>query len=384
MKLNPVLERLGSYPIAVIHQRARARIDAGLPTYDFSIGDPREATPEMIPAALHRAVPEVSQYPLTAGIPELRVAIANYLRRRFDVDIDPETQVMPTSGSKEAVFSSALAFIDRDSAKKTVVYPTPGYPIYERGALFAGADTHPVVLGGDFVQRSDQVPDDVWERARIVWSCSPHNPAGSVMSIDEIESFLTRCRESGALFFADECYVDVYEEAAHPEGPGSVLQIAGREAKGVLSFLSLSKRSGMTGYRSGAMVGDAEMIAALKKLRTATGTASPEFVQAAAVVAWSDDGHVAYQRKIFAEKRAIIAAAFADLALRVVASTAGLYVWVQVDDDLAVADRLLEHGVVVSPGRFFGHGGEGYLRLALVPALDECGAAADALRRALG
>ncbi len=176
MDLNPVLEQLGSYPIALVHQRARARIEAGLPTYDFSIGDPREPTPEAIPAALHRAVPEVSQYPLTAGIGELREAIAGYVERRFGVVIDPETQVMPTSGSKEAVFSTPLAFIDRDSVKKTVTYPTPGYPIYERGALFAGADIHPIVLADDFVQRVEQIPDEVWERTRILWSCSPQQP----------------------------------------------------------------------------------------------------------------------------------------------------------------------------------------------------------------
>lgn len=383
MKLNPVLERLGSYPIALIHQRARDRIDAGLPTYDFSIGDPREPTPEMIPAALHRAVPEVSQYPLTAGIAELREAIAGYVARRFGVDVDPETQVMPTSGSKEAVFSAHLAFIDRDAARRTVVYPTPGYPVYERGALFAGAEVHPLVLGGDFVQRVGQVPDDVWDRARIVWSCSPHNPAGSVMSQTDIAGFVTRCAEAGALFFADECYVDVYDEEAHPGGPAGALQFAGDGASGVLSFLSLSKRSGMTGYRSGAMVGDPEMIAALAKLRTATGTASPEFVQRAAVVAWNDDDHAAERRRIFSAKRSIISAAFSDLGLPVVASTAGLYVWVRVDDDMEATNRLLDHGVVVSPGRFFGEGGEGHLRLALVPTLAECEAAADALRRAL-
>lgn len=383
MELNPILEQLGSYPIALVHQRARARVEAGLPTYDFSIGDPREPTPDFIPAALHEAVPAVSQYPLTAGLRELREAIAGYLARRFDVTIDPETQVLPTSGSKEAVFNTPLAFIDRTSAKRTVVYPTPGYPIYERGALFAGAEIHPVVLEGDFVQRVGQVPDDVWERARIVWSCSPHNPAGSVMSLENLTQHVERSRDAGALFFADECYVDVYEDDAFPDGPASVLQAAGPGAPGVLSFLSLSKRSGMTGYRSGAMVGDPEIIGALKKLRTATGTASPEFVQWAAVAAWGDDEHAAERRKVFADKRAIISKAFADVGLRVVASRAGLYVWVEVEDDMAATDRLLEDGVVVSPGRFFGKGGEGHLRLALVPTLAECEAAADALRRAL-
>jgi aspartate/methionine/tyrosine aminotransferase len=163
-----------------------------------------------------------------------------------------------------------------------------------------------------------------------------------------------------------------------------VLQVADGGVAGALVYLSTSKRSGMTGYRSGAIVGDADAIAALKALRSTTGTASPEFVQAAAVAAWSDDEHAAERRAIFAEKRRILRAAFHDLGASVAASHAGLYLWVRVGDDLAVTDRLLEAGVVVSPGRFFGEGGEGYLRLALVPTLDECADAVDVLRRVLG
>ena len=158
-----------------------------------------------------------------------------------------------------------------------------------------------------------------------------------------------------------------------------MLQLTGDDAEGALAFLSLSKRSGMTGYRSGAIVGDRQAIAALKKLRTATGTASPEFVQSAAVAAWSDDDHAAERRQIFAEKRRVLRSAFERLGMEVVASTAGLYVWVEVDDDLVTTDRLLERGVVVSPGRFFGPGGEGHLRLALVPTLEECEEAVEVL-----
>ena len=153
--------------------------------------------------------------------------------------------------------------------------------------------------------------------------------------------------------------------------------------RGVLSFLSLSKRSGMTGYRSGAVVGDAGAIAALTGLRTATGTASPEFTQAAAVAAWSDDDHVAERRAIFAAKRRILRKAFDELGVEVVGSTAGLYLWVRVDDDLSVTQRLLGSGIVVSPGRAFGPGGEEYIRLAMVPTLDECEEAAKAVMECL-
>jgi len=382
MQLNPILEQLGAYPIAMIQERAHALAAAGKTVIDFSIGDPREPTPEFIPETLKAAVPAVSQYPLTGGTAGLRRAVATYLGRRFGVVIDPDTQVMPTSGSKEAVFSSPLAFIDRD-ADQSVVYGTPGYPIYERGALFAGARIDPVVLRDDFVLRATDVSEQSWDRARMLWTCTPHNPTGAVTGDDDLAALLATARASDTLLMSDECYVDVYEESAIPGGPGSVLQHAGDGAPGVLAFFSCSKRSGMTGYRSGAMVGDPEAIAALKRLRTATGTASPEFVQAAAAAAWSDDEHAATRRAIFAKKRAVLRPAFTKLGMEVVASRAGLYMWIEVEDDLATTERLLEAGIVVSPGRYFGEGGEGFLRLALVPTVAECEEAVAAIEEAL-
>ena len=382
MHLNPVLADLGEYPIATIQMRARERRDAGLPVIDFSIGDPREPTPPFIPEALRRAVSEVSQYPTAAGLSELRGAVAGYVRRRFGTEIDPDTQVIPTSGAKEAIFTTPFAFVDRD-AGDVVVYPSPGYPVYERGSLFAGAVVHPIVLDGDFVFRASDVSDDVWDSARLVWTCTPHNPSGAVTSADDLAGLYERSREAGAIFLSDECYSDIYEDEVYPDGPASVLQVAGPELRGALAYLSLSKRSGMTGYRSGAIVGDAEAIAALRSLRSTTGTASPEFIQSAAVVAWGDDGHAAERRAIFTEKRRILRRAFDDLGYDTVASRAGLYLWIEVDDDIATTNLLLEHGVVVSPGRFFGRGGEGYLRLALVPTVEACAEAADLLRSVL-
>jgi succinyldiaminopimelate transaminase len=382
MDLNPVLRELGNYPIATIQQRALDRAEAGLPLTDFSIGDPREPTPAFIADALRDAVPEVSQYPTAAGTLELREAIASYVHRRFAVTVDPMTQVIPTSGSKESIFSTAFAFIDRD-AGDGVVYPSPGYPVYERGAAFAGARLLPVVLADDFVLRVDNIPESAWEAARLVWICTPHNPSGAVTSRGDLADLYLRCRKAGAMLLSDECYTDTYEDDVFPDGPASVLQVADDDMAGALVYLSLSKRSGMTGYRSGAIVGDAEAIAALKSLRATTGTASPGFVQAAAAAAWSDDSHAADRRRLFASKRRVLESAFAELGLEVIASRAGLYLWVRVDDDIAVSNRLLDAGIVVSPGRFFGEGGEGFIRLALVPTLEECQAAATALLNAL-
>ena len=379
MRRNPVLDELGAYAIADLQERAMAMRAAGEPVIDFSIGDPREPTPEFIKEELRAALPVVSQYPTVSGLPELRRAAAGYVARRFGVDVDPDTQVLPTSGSKEAVFTSHLALVDR-AAGDAVVIGTPGYPIFERGARFSGAETIPIRLGGDFILRAADVPGEAWERASMLWACSPHNPAGSVTGLDDMADLVAACRRHGVVLFSDECYADLYEA----EPPPSVLQAAGPDAAGVVSLHSLSKRSGMTGYRSGFIVGDREVISALRQLRVSIGVAPAEFVQTAAVAAWSDDAHVAERRAIFSRKRAVLRDAFEGMGNEVVGSEAGIYLWIRVGDDVAVTGTLLSAGVVVSPGRAFGAGGEGYLRLALVPTVEECERAVEVVRRCLG
>lgn len=376
MKVNPHIEAMGEYAIGKLQEQARSLRGQGKRVLDFSIGDPLEPTPKFISETLRASVPEVSQYPTTAGLSELRSAVAGYVRRRFEVEVDPDTQVMPTSGSKEAIFSSALAFVDR-SRGDVVAWPTPGYPIYERGARLAGAVPNPVRLGEDFILRAGDLPPEVWEKAALIWICSPHNPAGSVTSRDDLAELVAAARAGNALLASDECYADLYET----EPPASALQVAGDSAEGVLVYFSLSKRSGMTGYRSGAIVGDPAAIRLLKMLRTSTGTASPEFVQRAAVAAWSDDEHVIERRQVFTRKRAILGAAFEAAGMRVAGSEAGIYLWIKVDDDLELSARLLDQGIFVTPGRVFGSGGEGYVRLALVPTLDECDEAAETLSK---
>ncbi|HUP17425.1 MAG TPA: aminotransferase class I/II-fold pyridoxal phosphate-dependent enzyme [Acidimicrobiia bacterium] len=379
MRINPSLTALGEYSIGRLQEMARQMRADGRPMFDFSIGDPREPTARFIIEAAKEAIPAVSQYPTTSGLPELRDAIAGYVVRRFGVEIDPSTQVMPTSGGKESIFSSHLAFVDRNRSD-VVAWPTPGYPIYQRGAVLSGATPYPVKVSGDFVLRASDIPDPIWQQAAMLWICTPHNPAGSVTSAADLGVLYERARQYDTLLCSDECYADLYDEAP----PSSILQIAGPGSAGCLSFLSLSKRSGMTGYRSGAIVGDPEAIKAIKSLRTATGTASPEFIQSAAIAAWADDDHVAERRDIFRQKRAILAKAFDSLGYQISGSVAGIHLWVEVDDDVVVSERLLNDGILVTPGRGFGPGGVGYIRLALVPTLDQCEEAAEALAACLG
>jgi aspartate/methionine/tyrosine aminotransferase len=246
--------------------------------------------------------------------------------------------------------------------------------------LFAGGEAVPVPLAGDHVFRPWELPADVVSRLRMVWINTPHNPSGAVTSLDDLKRAADFCRAHDIVLVSDESYADVWLSCAPPP---SLLQ-AGVE--GVLVLHSLSKRSGMTGYRSGFLAGDPALVSQLAKLRSNPGLVPQAFVNAAATVAWSDDAHVAERRALFAAKQALLRAHFARLGLEVVGSEAGLYVWVRTpagrgDEDWAL--ELLEHGIVVSPGPMFSvcGGGQGFVRLALVPSIAEIEAAIEAWPR---
>ena len=381
--MNPLLTRLGGYPLAAF-QDLKAQLQAqGLPLHDFSIGDPVEPTPAFIRQALVDAVPEVSQYPTAAGPRALREAIAAWVGRRFGVEVDPETQVLPTAGSKEAIFHFPLGVLDPHSDRRAVIWGAPGYQVYERGQLFAGGTSDPVDLDdehGWLLELAELAPERL-RAASVAWVNYPHNPTGAAADLHYYRRCVDTAREHGVVLASDECYMDIYPEPSAdagpheaPEPPPSVLQAAGENFSGVVAAFSLSKRSGMTGYRCGALVGDAELIRAQRLLRPNIGTASPEFVQAAAVAAWSDDQHVAERRALFAAKREVVLGFLRDARFHTGGSQATFYLWVQAPggDDAAYAEALLRERIIVSPGRAFGPAGQGWFRLALVPSVDGC------------
>ena len=367
--LNPVLEKQGEYPLLQMDESRRKLEERGADLFDFGTGDPREPTDPQIRQALIEAVPETSQYPSASGRKDLREAFRGWAKRRHDVGLDPETEVLPAAGSKEAIFHAPLAFLHPSHNRRGVVYGTPGYPVYERGTLFAGGVPLPVRLKKEngFLLPVEEIDP---EKTRALWINYPHNPTGAAASYGYLEKMADFCREHDILLFSDECYNDIYSG----EPPPSILEVTKERT---LAFCSLSKRSGMTGYRSAMMAGDPELIAALKKLRPSIGAASPSFIQDAATAAWSDDEHVVERRGIFGEKRALFVDFFKRAGLDFQPTDASFYLWVAVPkefagDDEAYAMRLLEKGIVVAPGRAFGAGGEGYVRVALVPGMEEC------------
>ncbi len=366
MSINPTLARMATYPFVHLEERRRELLAAGVEVIDFGKGDPNEPTDPMIRQALVDALPERSPYPLAAGLPELREAAARWCGTRFGVDVDPDTELVPTYGSKEAIFSLAEVL---DTNGRVVAFGEPAYPVYERGALFAGAHVRPLPLlrENDFLADLDMLTDDV----ALVWVNYPHNPTGAPAPLEFYERVAERARELDFWIASDEAYTELWFD----EPPASALQASDRSR--VIVFQTLSKRSSMTGYRSGFVAAPAEVIGALKAYRPTVGTAPQEFVQRASVVAWNDEGHVAETRARYAAKRDVMIPAIESLGWEIVASRATMYLWVVAPDD--TVDRLLERGVIVSPGDFFGPSGAGYIRFALVPTLDECRRAAEIL-----
>jgi succinyldiaminopimelate transaminase len=373
--MHPALAALKPYPMAQLEARKAEVRKAGLTLHDFGTGDPVEPTAPFIIEAMRAAIPSVSQYPTVAGTPALRAAVAGYLARRYAVTVDPTTQVLPSAGSKEAIFHLALAFLDPTTAKDTVVYGTPGYPVYQSGALFAGGRPHPVVLTRDRGFRLDlaSLPADVLRRTAIAWLNYPHNPTGACVDLGYLRAQADICRAHGILLASDECYQDLWFDGCPP--PPSLLQVA---VDDVLVFHSCSKRSGMTGYRSGFIAGDAGLIKRYRSWRVHMGVGSPAFVEAAGAAAWADDAHAEARRAAFAAKRDVLVPGLAAMGIEVLPTQAGLYLWCRIPgggDADAYCARLLDAGIVASPGGFFGDGGDGWFRLALVPSVAACQAA---------
>jgi len=375
VQLSPVLAGLAQYPFARLDDWKAEAAGRGLDLIDFGMGDPREITPPFIREALLASVDEVSSYPRATGLPELRTAIAGWIDRRFGVDVDPDRELIPTLGSKEAIFSFAQIALGE---KRLVAIPEPAYPVYERGALFAGGQVATVPLRESDGWLPDLDRFDAWDEIAIFWVCYPNNPTGAVAPLSFYEELAARAREHGFLVCSDEAYSELWFE----EPPVSALQVADRT--NVVVFNTLSKRSSMTGYRSGFICAPDDIVSALKSFRPTVGTAPQEFVQRASIAAWSDDEHVSDVRNLYRRKRETVLPALEAAGLRLAGSEATFYLWLAVDGPSEpFARRLLEHGIVVAPGSFFGPAGEGYIRLALVPTHAECERAAAIFREVL-
>ena len=365
------------YPFEALDRR-RAEVAAlGTPIIDFGVGDPREETPAFIRNALREAIEPVSSYPRAAGLPEVREAITGWVSRRFGGRaLDPDRDVIPTLGSKEIVFSLPASLLDPDAGKDTVVVTAPGYTTTERGAQYFGGEVVrlPLTEANAFLPDLDAVPEETWARAALVWVNYPNNPTGAVAPLSFYERLADLARANDFILASDEAYAELYFTS---EPPVSALQL--ENLTNVLSVHTLSKRSSMTGYRSGFIAGDADLLHDLRTLRPSVGVTPQEFIQRASVAAWNDDAHVEELRKGYAVKRDVFLELFARRGVHVAGSEATFYLWVKPpggEASEAFAMRLMERGIVVAPGSFFGPEGEGFVRMAMVPTLGDCERAA--------
>ena len=393
--MNPDLGKLKPYPFERLAQ-IKAAVDppARLSPIALSIGEPKHPTPELIRRALVDNLQGLAAYPTTRGTRELRQAIAGWLGRRFGLGpegVDPERQVLPVNGTREALFACAQALVER-GRDPLVLMPNPFYQIYEGAALLAGAE--PGYLACDpalgLIPDFDAVPTATWERCQLLYICSPGNPTGAVIGLETLQRLIRLAERHDFVIAADECYSEIYRDESSP--PPGLLQAAAamgnREFRRCLVFHSLSKRSNAPGLRSGFVAGDADIVEAFYRYRTYHGCAMAPPTQAASIRAWDDEAHVQANRARYRDKFDAVLETL-DGCLEVEMPDAGFYLWPrtpQPDPEFATG-LLARENLAVLPGSFLSrevdgdNPGAGRVRLALVAPLDECVEAARRIRR---
>jgi N-succinyldiaminopimelate aminotransferase len=403
MLFNPVnrhLNQLQPYPF----EKLRQLFQGVTPSADYAainlgIGEPKHATPELIRQALIDNLSGLASYPSTAGTDTLRNAIANWIVKRYDIPVlDPATQVLPVNGSREALFAFAQTVIDTGAAEKPVVIcPNPFYQIYEGAALLAGAE--PYFVNADparnFLPDYSQVPPAIWQRVQLLFVCSPGNPTGAVMNLEDWKQLFALSDQYGFTIASDECYSEIYFGDQAPLGGLEAAHRLGRtDFARLVSFSSLSKRSNVPGMRSGFVAGNAAILKQFLLYRTYHGCAMSPTIQAASSVAWQDEQHVIENRALYKAKFDLVTPMLADV-LDVQLPDAGFYLWAGVDkvkpksgpiSDTEFAKQLYaEFNVTVLPGSYLArhaHGmnpGQNRIRMALVAGVDECVEAAQRL-----
>ncbi|HEY1043670.1 MAG TPA: succinyldiaminopimelate transaminase [Telluria sp.] len=383
--MNPNLDKLHPYPF----ERLRGLFAGVVPNsscrpISLGIGEPKHATPAFIERALAHSLSGLANYPSTIGSDQLRTAISGWLQRRYGIPApDTATQILPVNGSREALFAIAQAVID-SAANPVVVCPNPFYQIYEGAAFLAGASTYYVnsIPARNFACDYSSVPDEVWARTQLMYVCSPGNPTGATVSLDDWRQLFELSDRHGFVLASDECYSEIYHDSEPPLGALEAAHKLGRhDYRNLVVFSSLSKRSNVPGMRSGFVAGDAQVLRKYLLYRTYSGGAMSPPVQAASIAAWNDEAHVQDNRARYREKFALITPVL-KAVMDVELPDAGFYLWADVSrtglTDEEFARRLYaEYNVTVLPGSYLArdaHGanpGANRIRMALVAEVDE-------------
>lgn len=380
--MNPDLNKLQPYPFQKLAALFReVTPNSSYRAISLSIGEPKHATPQFIRDALIDNLAGLANYPTTAGSDALRSTIADWLAKRYDIPVpDFKTQVLPVNGSREALFAFAQTVIDRTKSNPVVVCPNPFYQIYEGAAFLSGATPYflNTLAADDYALNFSQLPEAVWQRTQLIYVCSPGNPTGRVISIQEWQTLFEMSDRYGFVIASDECYSEIYFDSP-PLGALEAAQKLGRkDYRNLVVFSSLSKRSNVPGMRSGFVAGDARIIEKFALYRTYHGSAMNPVIQSASIAAWNDETHVAENRKLYCEKFAKVVNTLGS-SLPLCMPDAAFYLWVPTPiSDTAYAQALYrDYNVTVLPGSFLARSaqginpGENFVRLALVANVEE-------------
>ncbi len=386
--MNPLLSHLQPYPFERLRQLfASVTPNPALRPISLGMGEPKHATPAFIQQAMLAAITGtpsgLAAYPATAGEPALRQAFTQWLKKRYALEVNPATQVLPVNGSREALFALTQTVINPGTAQKPIVVcPNPFYQIYEGAALLAGAEPYfvPSDPARNFAQDWDSVPEAVWARTQLLFVCSPGNPTGAVMPLSEWQKLFDLSDRFGFVIASDECYSEIYFRDEPPLGGMEAAAKLGRsDFKNLISFTSLSKRSNVPGMRSGFVAGDAALMKQFLLYRTYHGSAMSPVVQAASIAAWGDEQHVVDNRTLYRDKFAQVTPLLAEV-LEVALPDAGFYLWAKVEGDAVEFARELFtlYNVTVLPGSYLARDARGAnpgaqrIRMALVASTAEC------------
>jgi len=393
--MNPNLDQLHPYPFEKLTQLKHGITPAQDKTHiALSIGEPKHETPELIHQALNDHADGIAKYPSTKGIPALRQAIADWISQRFNIaasDISAENQVLPVSGTREALFSFAQAVIDSSKPDALVIMPNPFYQIYEGAAILAGAE--PYFLNTteeyNYLPDFDSVPDEIWQRCQLIFICSPGNPTGAVISEQAHKKLILLAEKFDFVIASDECYTEIYDDENNP--PQGLLESAYHMGNTVFNhcvmFQSLSKRSNAPGLRSGFVAGDAKILNKYFKYRTYHGCAQPFPTQHASLAAWNDETHVIENRVLYREKFSAFIDILGDVC-SINKPPASFYIWLKtsIDDTVFAQQLFAQQNITVLPGSYLSreaHGinpGKNHVRIALVAPVEDCIEAANRIK----
>jgi len=382
------LKKLAPYAFKEINDKVAKLREMGVKAIDFGVGDPSEPTPDLVISRLCEAGEKhaKSGYPSYTGSKDYREACARYMKKRFSVDLDSESEISSNIGSKESIFNFPEAFINPGDL---VICPSPGYPPMKTGTIFAEGTPYfvPLLEKNNWLIDFESIPEEIAQKAKIIWLNYPNSPTGAIANREYYEGLTAWADKNSVIIAADEgCYIDIYFD----EKPISILEVA---REGIVAFYSLSKRNNMTGYRTGFVVGDSKIIDIYKRLKTNIDSGTPNVLQEAAIYALEDEEHVEKMRNLYQEKGSILLKALEEIGLEVVKPKATFYIWQKVPSgmsDVEFAKKLLdpEIAIVVTPGSLISdeceggiNPGAGYVRFALMPSMEEMHEAAENLKK---